>query len=65
MRRSSVTVRLSSEFAFATIKIRYLPPPFVNKGDRLGTLDRSEEAIAVYDDVLARFGGAAKLPLRA
>jgi hypothetical protein len=26
-------------------------------------LDRSAEAIAVYDDLLARFGNAAELPL--
>jgi hypothetical protein len=31
---------------------------------RLGTLDRSEEAIGVYDDVVARFGAATELALR-
>jgi tetratricopeptide (TPR) repeat protein len=36
----------------------------VNKGITLGALDRSAEAIAVYDDVLARFGTASELPLR-
>jgi tetratricopeptide (TPR) repeat protein len=35
-----------------------------NKGVRLGTLGRSAEAIAVYDDLLARFGTATELPLR-
>jgi len=29
-----------------------------NKGIALGALGRSEEAIAVYDDLLARFGTA-------
>jgi hypothetical protein len=36
----------------------------VNKGVALGALDRSAEAIAVYDDLLARFGTATELPLR-
>jgi tetratricopeptide (TPR) repeat protein len=35
-----------------------------NKGVTLGALDRSAEAIAVYDDLLARFGTATELPLR-
>jgi hypothetical protein len=35
-----------------------------NKGITLGTLDRSTEEIAVYDDLLARFGTATELPLR-
>jgi hypothetical protein len=35
-----------------------------NKGVRLGALDRSAEEIAVYDDLLARFGTATELPLR-
>jgi hypothetical protein len=35
-----------------------------NKGFRLETLGRSEEAIASYDDVLARFGTATEAPLR-
>ena len=35
----------------------------VNKGVTLGTLGRSEEEIGVYDDVVARFGGAAELAL--
>ncbi len=35
-----------------------------NKGFTLGTLGRSEEEIAVYDDLLARFGTATELPLR-
>ena len=35
-----------------------------NLGVRLGELGRSEEAIAVYDDLLARFGTATELPLR-
>ena len=35
-----------------------------NKGVTLGQLGRSEEEIAVYDDVLARFGTATELPLR-
>jgi hypothetical protein len=30
----------------------------------LGALGRSEDAIAVYDDLLARFGTATELPLR-
>jgi tetratricopeptide (TPR) repeat protein len=34
------------------------------KGLTLEKLDRREEAIAVYDDLLARFGGANELPLR-
>jgi hypothetical protein len=36
----------------------------VNKGVRLGALDRNAEAIAVYDEVLACFGTAPELPLR-
>jgi hypothetical protein len=36
----------------------------VNKGVTLGALDRSEDEIAVYDDVLARVGTATELPLR-
>jgi hypothetical protein len=36
----------------------------VNKGSGLGALDRSAEAIAVYDDLLARFDTATELPLR-
>jgi hypothetical protein len=36
----------------------------VNKGITLGALDRSAEAIAVYDDLLARFSTATELPLR-
>ena len=35
-----------------------------NKGLALGALDRSAEAIAVYDDLVARFGTATELPLR-
>ena len=35
-----------------------------NKGFRLGALDRSQAAIAVYDELLARFGAAVELPLR-
>jgi len=35
-----------------------------NKGITLGALDRSAEEIAVYDDLLARFGTATELPLR-
>ncbi len=37
----------------------------VNKGITLGSLNRSEEAIAVYDEVLQRFGDAAEPALRA
>ncbi|HEX5885439.1 MAG TPA: SIR2 family protein [Pyrinomonadaceae bacterium] len=37
----------------------------VNKGITLGSLNRSEEAISVYDDVLQRFGDAAEPALRA
>ena len=36
----------------------------VNKGITLGTLNRSEEAIAVYDDVVKRFGEATEPALR-
>jgi tetratricopeptide (TPR) repeat protein len=35
-----------------------------NKGATLGALGRSEDEIAVYDDLLARFGTATELPLR-
>jgi tetratricopeptide (TPR) repeat protein len=35
-----------------------------NKGITLGMLDRSMDAIAVYDDLLARFGTATELSLR-
>ena len=35
-----------------------------NKGFSLGALDRSEEAIAAYDEVVARFGAATELSLR-
>jgi len=36
----------------------------VNKGFALGALDRSEDAIAVYDDLLARFATATEPALR-
>ena len=36
----------------------------VNKGFTLGTLGRSEEAIAVYNDVVSRFADAKELALR-
>ncbi|HEY3719116.1 MAG TPA: tetratricopeptide repeat protein, partial [Roseiarcus sp.] len=36
----------------------------VYKGVTLGALGRSDDAIAVYDDVLACFGAATELPLR-
>ncbi len=36
----------------------------LNKGLTLGSLGRSENEIAVYDDLLARFGAATELPLR-
>ena len=36
----------------------------VNKGGTLRALGRSEEVIAVYDDLLARFNEATGLPLR-
>jgi len=36
----------------------------VNKGVTLGTLVRSEEAIAAYDEVLSRFGTAGEAALR-
>jgi hypothetical protein len=36
----------------------------VNKGVTLGTLERFEEALAVYDDVVARFGDATEPILR-
>ena len=35
-----------------------------NKGVTLGALGRSGDAIAVYDDLLARFATATELPLR-
>ena len=50
-----------------------LPPPLMrehvaaalrNKGVRLGALGRGEEEIAVYDDLLARFGTATEPALR-
>ena len=36
----------------------------LNKGRTLGELRRREEAIAVYDDLIARFGNATELALR-
>jgi hypothetical protein len=36
----------------------------VNKGYRLGVLTRSEDAIAVYDEVVRRFGEATEPALR-
>jgi tetratricopeptide (TPR) repeat protein len=36
----------------------------VNKGVRLGTLNRSEEEIAAYDEVVRRFGEAGELAMR-
>ena len=36
----------------------------LNKGITLATLDRSAEAIVVYDDLLGQFGTATELPLR-
>ena len=35
-----------------------------NKGIALGSLDRSEDEIVVYDEVIARFAEATELPLR-
>ncbi len=50
---------------------RELTPPqlsdaqaLYNKGFRLGALGRSKEAIAVYNDLLARFGSATEAPIR-
>ena len=40
------------------------PAGLVNKGAALGALNRNEEAIAVYDEVLSRFGSATEPPLR-
>jgi hypothetical protein len=37
----------------------------VNKGVRLGQLNRSEDAIAVFDELLAHFGDAAEPAFRA
>jgi len=37
----------------------------VNKGVRLGALNRSQEAIAVYEEVVWRFGEAGEPALRA
>jgi hypothetical protein len=43
----------------------WLATGLFNKGGTLrGPLDRSAEEIAVYDDLLARFGTATELPLR-
>jgi tetratricopeptide (TPR) repeat protein len=36
----------------------------VNKGIALGSLDRGEDEIAVYDEVIRRFGNAEELPFR-
>ena len=36
----------------------------VNKGVRLGALERSEEAVAVYGEVVARYGDATEPALR-
>jgi hypothetical protein len=36
----------------------------VAKGVALGQLGRREEAIAVCDDIIARYGSASELPLR-
>jgi len=36
----------------------------VNKGLSLDALSRSEDEIAIYDDLIARFGAATELPLR-
>ena len=36
----------------------------VNKGAALGQLGRNEEAIAIYDDVITRFGSAPESSLR-
>jgi hypothetical protein len=42
----------------------WLAAALLNKAMTLGALDRSAEEIAIYDDVLARFGTATELPLR-
>ncbi len=44
--------------------VRWIARALVNQGITLGQLDRSEEAIAAYDYVVARFGSASELPLR-
>lgn len=36
----------------------------LNKGVSLGALDRGVEAIAVYDDLVGRFGASDAAPLR-
>jgi len=36
----------------------------VNKGVTLGRLDRHEEALSAYDEVVARFGKAGEVALR-
>ena len=43
----------------------WLAKALVNKGITLGALDRSEDAIAVYDEVLTRFGSATSAAARA
>ena len=42
----------------------FVASALVNKGFTLGKLDRRADALAVYDDLLARFGTATELPLR-
>jgi TolA-binding protein len=41
-----------------------VPKALYNKGVTLGQLDRSEEAIAVYDQVVTRFGADPEPALR-
>ena len=36
----------------------------LNKGGTLGRLGRKQEAIALYDDVITRFGSTTESPLR-
>ena len=60
LRRSARPLRHRDRAAAA----RTVANALLNKGVTLGALGRSEEAIAVYDDLLARFGTATELPLR-
>jgi len=61
-RRSSSNDR---EIVYGVEPIRELvAAALVNKGAALGALGRGDEAVAVYDDLVARFGTATELPLR-
>jgi len=62
----SAFVEISDKFQFSTDSDRrhWCARALVNKGITLGQLGRGADAMALYDEVVARFGAATEEPLR-